>query len=70
MVFYWVAVLWPFHGIVFEGNNPHAQVQIRLFGWLAFRVHFKRLKVHALRCAYTHFLDKNIEDLRIIETNM
>lgn len=59
----------PFHGIVFEGNKPHAQVQIRLFGWLAFRVHFKRLRVHAPRCVYTHFLDTNLEDLRIIEDN-
>jgi len=60
----------PFHGIVFEGNDPHPQVQIRLFGWLAFRVHFKQLKVDAPRCAYTHFLDTNIEDLRIIEDNI
>lgn len=60
----------PFHGIVFEGNNPHAQIQIRLFGWLAFRVHFKRLQVHAPRLAYTHFLDTNIEYLRIIEDNI
>ena len=60
----------PFHGIVFEGNNPHAQIQIRLFGWLAFRVHFKQLQVNAPRCAYTHFLDTNIEDLRIIEDNI
>jgi hypothetical protein len=60
----------PFHGIVLEGNNnSHAQVQVRLFGWLAFRVHFKRLKIHAPRCAYTHFLDTNIEDLRIVEDN-
>jgi len=56
----------PFHGVVLERNKQYAQVQIRLFGWLAFRVHFKRLKVHAPRCAYTHFLDTNIEDLRII----
>ena len=61
----------PFHGIVLEGNNSsHAQVQVRLFGWLAFRVHFRRLKVHAPRCAYTHFLDTNIEDLRIVEDKM
>lgn len=59
----------PFHGIVFEGNKPYAQVQIRFFGWLAFRVHFKRLRVHATRCVYTHFLDKNLEDLRIVEDN-
>ena len=60
----------PFHGIVLEGNNPHAQIHIRLFGWLAFRVHFKRLKVYAPRCAYTHFLDRKIEDLRIVEDNI
>lgn len=60
----------PFHGIVFEGNKPHAQVQIRLFGWLAFRVHFKRLSVHEPRYVYTHFLDKNLEDFRIVEDNI
>lgn len=60
----------PFHGIGFEGNSPWAQVQIRLFGWLAFRVHFKRLKVHGPRFVYTHFLDKGYEDLRIIEDKM
>jgi len=59
----------PFHGVVLERNKQYAQVQIRLFGWLAFRVHFKRLRVHAPRCAYTHFLDTNIEDLRIINND-
>lgn len=59
----------PFHGIVFEGNNPHTQVQIRFFGWLAFRVHFKRLKVHTPRCVYTHFLDKKLENLQIVENS-
>ena len=34
-----------FHGIVFEGNVPHAKVQIRLLGKLAFRVHFYHLSV-------------------------
>jgi len=57
----------PFHGVVLEHNEQYAQVQVRLFGWLAFRVHFKKLRVHAPRCAYTHFLDTNVEDLRIIE---
>ena len=57
----------PFHGLALERNKQHAQVQVRLFGWLAFRVHFKKLRVHAPRCVYTHFLDTNVEDLRIIE---
>ena len=27
----------PLHGIFFEGNKPHTQVQVRFFGWLARR---------------------------------
>lgn len=51
----------PIHGIVFEGNSPHAKVQIRLFGKLAFRVHFRRLAVGGLRAQYTHDLSTNRE---------
>ena len=47
----------PFHGICFEGNDPHGKVLIRLFGWLAFRVHFRHLAVGGARFAYTHYLD-------------
>lgn len=56
----------PFHGIVFEGNDPYAKVLIRLFGWLAFRVHIKRLAVGGHRFIYTHQLDSNEEDVRIV----
>jgi hypothetical protein len=52
-----------FHGIIFEGNNPHAQVQIRLFGKLAFRVHFLKLAVGGPRIQYTHDLTDNKESL-------
>ncbi|MDE0155611.1 MAG: hypothetical protein OXS28_08425 [Gammaproteobacteria bacterium] len=45
-----------FHGLAFEGNNPGAQVQIRLFGSLAFRISFRNLAVHGPRIAYTHDL--------------
>ena len=55
-----------FHGICFEGNNPHASVQIRLFGWLAFRVHFLRLAVNGRQFIYTHYLDSGNEDVRIL----
>lgn len=55
----------PFHGIIFEGNAPHARFQIRLFGKLAFRVHFLRLAVGGPRFQYTHDLATNEE--RIIE---
>lgn len=51
----------PFHGLVFEGNTPYAKVQVRIFGKLAFRVHFKRLSVAGARGMYTHDLSANHE---------
>lgn len=57
----------PFHGICFEGNNPHASIQIRMFGWLAFRVHFLRLAVSGSRFIYTHYLDSGAEDIRVLD---
>lgn len=51
----------PLHGIVFEGNSPHAKVQVRLFGQLAFRVHFRTLSIGGPRFVYTHDLESNIE---------
>ena len=53
----------PFHGIVFEGNSPYAKVQVRLFGKLAFRVHFKFLSVGGSRGSYIHDLETNEEDI-------
>ena len=46
----------PIHGILLEGNDPHARVQIRLFGRLAYRVHFRTIAVGGKRFAYTHDL--------------
>ena len=54
----------PFHGLVFEGNAPHAKVQLRLFGKLAFRVHFPRLSVAGSRGMYTHDLESNEEHVQ------
>lgn len=61
----------PCHGIIFEGNDPYAKVQIRLFGWLVFRVHFKNLAVDGRRFVYTHLLDLNKEYFHLVtsETN-
>jgi uncharacterized protein YlaI len=59
----------PFHGIVFEGNHPHAVVQVRLFGFLAYRVHFLRIDVGGKRYVYTHYLDTNCEDIRELPAN-
>ena len=35
----------PFHGLCFEGNDPYAKVQVRLFGKLACRIHLNHLAV-------------------------
>ena len=51
----------PFHGICFKGNDPHAKVQIRLFGWLAFRVNFLHLSIGGPRFVYTHKLNTDKE---------
>lgn len=56
----------PFHGICFEGNDPYAKIQIRLFGWLAFRVHFLRLSISGPRYVYSHNLDSNEEHIGLI----
>jgi hypothetical protein len=53
----------PLHGICFEGNDPYAKVQIRLFGWLAFRVHFLHLSISGPRYVYTHRLDTDEESI-------
>ena len=54
----------PFHGVAFLGNNPHAIVLIRLFGWIAFRVHFHRLTINHPSINYLHRLDTNQEDIQ------
>ena len=57
----------PFHGIYCEGNDPYTKIQIRLFGWLAFRVHFLCLSIQGPRFVYTHRLDTKSEDVQVIE---
>lgn len=58
----------PFHGICFEGNGPYATFQIRLFGQLAFRVHFLHVSVGGPRYVYTHRLDTGEEFIDDIST--
>ena len=57
----------PFHGICNEENAEYSQVQVRLFGCLAYRVHFPRLYIEGPRYAYTQRLTSWQEDVRIIE---
>jgi len=57
----------PFHGLCFEGNDPYVKVQIRLFGWLAFRVHFLYLSVSGPRIVYTHELETGKEFIDVMK---
>lgn len=51
------------HGIVFEGNLPHATVQIRHLGQLSFRVKFKGIAIKGPRVCYTHNLETQTESM-------
>lgn len=55
-----------FHGLAFEGNNPGAQVQIRLFGSLVYLIQFCRLRIRGPRTAYTHDLTTDDETVEAI----
>ena len=57
----------PFHGICNEEHSDCSQFQIRLFGSLAYRVRFPRLRLEGPRYAYTHTLNTGEEDWRIID---
>ena len=59
----------PFHGICNEENPKCSQIQVRLFGCLAYRVRFPRLHIGGPRYAYTHWLATGREDVRIIGRN-
>ena len=56
----------PFHGICTEENLEYSQIQVRLFGYLAYRVHFPRLHVGGPRYAYTQRLDSRQEELTFL----
>ena len=55
-----------FHGLAFEGNDPGAHIQIRLFGKLAFRVQFRYLAIQCPRWGYTHDLISGEDDLWVV----
>jgi hypothetical protein len=57
-----------FHGLCFEGNDPYAIVLIRLFGWLAYRVHFLKLSIGGPRFVYTHYIDTSEERVALCES--
>lgn len=53
----------PFHGIAFEGNNPSATFQIRLFGKLAYRIKLLKLAINTDHIIYTHNLKTGEEHI-------
>ena len=57
----------PFHGICNESNAEYESVQIRLFGQLAYRVHFRKLRIDCPRFVYTHLLNDNVDHVRVVE---
>lgn len=59
-----------FHGLVFEGNNPHATVQVRLLGQLGFRVHFKTLSIGGPRFVYIDDLATNEENIALASDSL
>ena len=58
----------PIHGLCFEGNDPYAKVQVRLFGKLAYRVHLNKLAVGGDRYAYTQNLSTGDGEIEIVST--
>ncbi len=56
----------PINGICYEGSDPHARFQVRLFGKRAYRVQFHKIASAAPRTVYTHNLAAGWEDVREI----
>lgn len=54
----------PFHGICFEGNDPTASFQVRLFGKLAYRVALPKTALNVPPVAYTFIMGLNEHDFR------
>ena len=59
----------PFHGICNEENPEYAQMQIRLFGCLAYCAHLPGLRIGGPRHAYTHLLNSGEEALTTIRND-
>ena len=56
----------PIHGIVVERSEPNVVIQIRLFGSLAYRVHFPRVAFPGPHFVYTHDLVSNCEGVQLV----
>jgi HNH endonuclease len=58
-----------FHGIVFEGNMPHATIQVRLFGKLAYRVQLLGHGFNLKPISYTQDLKSGEDDIKWCSTS-
>jgi hypothetical protein len=58
-----------FHGIVFEGNRPHATIQVRLFGKLAYRVQLFGHSFNLKPINYTQDLKTGEDEIRWSSTS-
>ena len=56
----------PFHGLFIERNAPYVKIQIRLFGAIAFPVHFLQLVIGGNRFVYTLNLKERTEHLQVL----
>ena len=59
----------PIHGLVIEENVSHGRVQIRLFGKLAYRVNFRKLRFGGRRLVYTLNLETGDEAVDFPESS-
>jgi hypothetical protein len=53
-----------FHGIEFEGNKPHATIQVRLFGKLAYRVQLTGISFDQKPIQYTQDLKTGADEIK------
>jgi HNH endonuclease len=53
-----------FHGIAFEGNRPHATIQVRLFGKLAYRVQLLSIGFELKPIKYTQDLKTGEDEFK------
>ena len=56
-----------FHGLLFEGNNPGACVQVRLFGRWTYFVSFPCIAIRCRRYWYEHDLESDKEEVGFLK---
>ena len=57
----------PLHSLTLAGATPHATVTVCLFGWLAYRVHLRRIALASTNSRYVSILDTGEERFEILD---